>query len=405
MKQYKSHKIVSAARIVSRITGMSHKENPMGYREFQLDDGTKEIVSETRFDEAEIGGYYVVYSDGYASYSPAKAFEEGYTEVVESPSAGFAAAAAGDGRKRVIIAGGGAGGVSSGGTCIAGAGGSSTGYGSGSSVGGSAGDKENQEGAETLGGYSMLMSQKNKNDRTVMDSVEAGTFGYALAYLKADFKLARAGWNGKGMWVECQVPDAHSKMTLPYLYLNYPADAQNTPGARVPWTPSQTDQLAEDWTIVTVVAAENSAPASTIPPHQKRVIYEKNELDDKLTKLAAFFENPLFDGLPDDEKRRLNDQHDAMKTYSLILGARIEAFSPKSFTLDSGDSVSLALLRQMYRQTTNSGEVIMYFHPHHEADIWLLPHFFPEKYAAKQTLHADEIGWNEAIHFVPVAAK
>lgn len=28
------------------------------------------------------GGYYVVYEDGYASYSPAKAFEEGYTHVV-----------------------------------------------------------------------------------------------------------------------------------------------------------------------------------------------------------------------------------------------------------------------------------------------------------------------------------
>ncbi len=27
------------------------------------------------------GGYYVVYADGYASYSPAKAFEEGYTLV------------------------------------------------------------------------------------------------------------------------------------------------------------------------------------------------------------------------------------------------------------------------------------------------------------------------------------
>ena len=25
------------------------------------------------------GGYYVVYDDGYESYSPAKAFEEGYT--------------------------------------------------------------------------------------------------------------------------------------------------------------------------------------------------------------------------------------------------------------------------------------------------------------------------------------
>ena len=46
---------------------------------------------------------------------------------------------------------------------------------------------------------------------------------------------------------DLQRPDVHSKMTLPYLYLNYPVDAQNTPGARVPWLASQTDILAEDW--------------------------------------------------------------------------------------------------------------------------------------------------------------
>lgn len=27
------------------------------------------------------GGYYVVYEDGYKSFSPAKAFEEGYTRL------------------------------------------------------------------------------------------------------------------------------------------------------------------------------------------------------------------------------------------------------------------------------------------------------------------------------------
>jgi hypothetical protein len=27
----------------------------------------------------QVGGYYVVYKDGYKSYSPAQAFEEGYT--------------------------------------------------------------------------------------------------------------------------------------------------------------------------------------------------------------------------------------------------------------------------------------------------------------------------------------
>lgn len=72
-------------------------------------------------------------------------------------------------------------------------------------------------------------------------------FGPALEALKKGQKVTRAGWNGKGLWVEMQVPDAHSKMTLPYLYLNYPTGAQNTPGARVPWVASQTDVLADDW--------------------------------------------------------------------------------------------------------------------------------------------------------------
>lgn len=29
----------------------------------------------------EVGGYYVVYEDGYRSYSPAQAFESGYTKI------------------------------------------------------------------------------------------------------------------------------------------------------------------------------------------------------------------------------------------------------------------------------------------------------------------------------------
>jgi hypothetical protein len=75
-------------------------------------------------------------------------------------------------------------------------------------------------------------------------------FGNALAVLKNGGKVQREGWNGKGLWLELQTPDAHSKMTLPYLYINYPDDAQNTPGARVPWLASQTDVLAEDWRLV-----------------------------------------------------------------------------------------------------------------------------------------------------------
>ena len=79
-----------------------------------------------------------------------------------------------------------------------------------------------------------------------------GTYNFSSALLavKEGRKIARSGWNGKGLWVELQVPDEHSKMTLPYLYMCYPDDATNTPGARVPWLASQTDILANDWEIL-----------------------------------------------------------------------------------------------------------------------------------------------------------
>lgn len=75
-------------------------------------------------------------------------------------------------------------------------------------------------------------------------------FGDAIRFMKQGNKVTRRGWNGKGLWLELQRPDEHSKMTLPYIYINYPDDAQDTPGARVPWLASQTDMLAEDWWVV-----------------------------------------------------------------------------------------------------------------------------------------------------------
>lgn len=79
---------------------------------------------------------------------------------------------------------------------------------------------------------------------------ELYTFSEILELLKKGGLAAREGWNGKGLWIELQKPDKDGKMTLPYLYINYPNDNINTPGAKVPWLASQTDLLAEDWTIV-----------------------------------------------------------------------------------------------------------------------------------------------------------
>lgn len=76
-------------------------------------------------------------------------------------------------------------------------------------------------------------------------------FGDALNYLKMGRSVARAGWNGKGMWLKLQIPDSTSKMTLPYIYIEYPEGHPAYPkGSRVPWLASQTDMLAVDWQLV-----------------------------------------------------------------------------------------------------------------------------------------------------------
>jgi hypothetical protein len=68
--------------------------------------------------------------------------------------------------------------------------------------------------------------------------------------------------------------------------------------------------------------------ATIYAPHQQRVIDEKNELDDKATKLSAFIaENPLFEKLDAAEQERMKVQNDLMWQYSEVLGQRIAAFN------------------------------------------------------------------------------
>lgn len=71
-------------------------------------------------------------------------------------------------------------------------------------------------------------------------------FQYALTHAKEGRKVAREGWNGKGLFVEAQFPDENSKMGNPYLFI----DARALGGERNPWVPSQTDLFAEDWHLV-----------------------------------------------------------------------------------------------------------------------------------------------------------
>lgn len=78
-------------------------------------------------------------------------------------------------------------------------------------------------------------------------------FGMAIEALKMGIAVARKGWNGKGIYLELQEPDEHSKMTLPYIYIvtdSLITDNPHAPKGRVPWLASQTDMLADDWYIV-----------------------------------------------------------------------------------------------------------------------------------------------------------
>lgn len=67
-------------------------------------------------------------------------------------------------------------------------------------------------------------------------------FGAALEAMKLGRRVARAGWNGKGMWIELVVPSAAD--CLPYIRMST-ADQK-----LVPWLASQTDLLAHDWRVL-----------------------------------------------------------------------------------------------------------------------------------------------------------
>lgn len=79
------------------------------------------------------------------------------------------------------------------------------------------------------------------------------TFGQALDALKAGHRVARAGWNGKGMWLKL-VPTALAEFVA---FQHVALDALPWIGMKtaddkfVPWLASQTDMIAEDWTIIT----------------------------------------------------------------------------------------------------------------------------------------------------------
>lgn len=84
-------------------------------------------------------------------------------------------------------------------------------------------------------------------------------FGSALQALENGQKVAREGWNGKGMFLFL-VPGSVFKVNRAPLLGIYPEgteinyrphiDMKTVDGEIVPWVASQTDMLAKDWVIV-----------------------------------------------------------------------------------------------------------------------------------------------------------
>ena len=84
-------------------------------------------------------------------------------------------------------------------------------------------------------------------------------FGSVLEALWQGLKVARQGWNGKGMFIFL-VPGSTFKVNRPPLLGIYPEgteikylphiDMKTATGEIVPWLASQSDVLADDWEIV-----------------------------------------------------------------------------------------------------------------------------------------------------------
>lgn len=83
-------------------------------------------------------------------------------------------------------------------------------------------------------------------------------FGQALEAIKSGYRITREGWNGKGMFLFLVNGSQFEVNRAPLLgiypegtVINYRShiDMKTVNGEIVPWVASQSDLLAEDWTI------------------------------------------------------------------------------------------------------------------------------------------------------------
>lgn len=96
-------------------------------------------------------------------------------------------------------------------------------------------------------------SPKAQFDNAYQDVTKGVSFGHAVELLKAGHRVARAGWNGKGMWlilIHGQNYDVDAPLRFNTTELAPYIAMKTADNKLVPWLASQTDVLAEDWQVV-----------------------------------------------------------------------------------------------------------------------------------------------------------
>jgi len=123
-------------------------------------------------------------------------------------------------------------------------------------------------------GYKVIYPDgyKSWSPRAVFEAaykpVTAMSFGHAIEAMKDGYRVARAGWNGKGMWIALSGLDGPRQVKAENFWSAHNAayaetrpeksapvlpcfTMKNAQGAIVMgWLASQEDMLAEDWMIV-----------------------------------------------------------------------------------------------------------------------------------------------------------
>jgi hypothetical protein len=165
------------------------------------------------------------------------------------------------------------------------------------------------------------------------------TFGEAIEALKAGLRVARAGWNGKGMWLfliqgSNDIAKLHGYGFGEMVGEPVFRDAifmKTVDNQLVPWTASQTDVLAEDWAI-----ADSAAQAQPV------VLNYETEVDKMLAQVDAMHTPASFTDASNALMRGLVvlGTYSASKEHAIILAealaTSIRQAIPEAFEIAHG---------------------------------------------------------------------